>query len=170
MPPNKNQNWKQNIGSKLVLDSFVEKHTQKSITFGEGARRLLQPVAELLMRTDLESLQVESKHRHAQTIDSRDIEALDLLTVKRFNKAARTDFLNTDERPNRAAVTSPQIVATADSVRTLSEAHVKRIFGGTRIRPCVLGFLQWRWTNVICDLGRWCYDSAKVAKRSTARV
>ena len=119
------------------------------------------------LRTDLESLQVESKHRHAQTIDSRDIEALDLLTVKRFNKAPRKDFLNTDERPNRAAVTSAQIVATADSVRTLSEAHVKRILGGTKIRPCVLGSLQRRWTKIICDLGRCCCDSAKVARRTT---
>ena len=122
------------------------------------------------LRTDLESLQVESKHRKAKTIDSRDIEPLDRVTVKGFSSRLQNSGsrdAQTLDSETLDLVTSTQIVAMDDSVTTLHAAHVKRVLAGTKIRPCAVYSLRRRWTRLIWDLGQWCYNNAQAAKRTT---
>ena len=138
--------------------------------------RILHPVVETLVRTEVKSLALVAKKK---TVSMDDVKTLRLVTSARFNEAARDAHINNrgTKRPRDQAGQSgtallgdSAMTATTDSTMaelasTLSDSTIKKATAGVRMDAAIREHLKLNWLQTIYLLMEGAAGSAGKAKR-----
>ena len=114
----------------------------------------LNIAAETLAKNMLDCVRVLLAHRKAKRITLKDFEALDLVTVNRYNDVPRKRFLERSPAEGSEA---------SNAAGSLPLAHVKLLFKDLDYKGdlSAIKHLSSRWHALITDLVQWSIKSAQ---------